>query len=157
MYEARGHHNCKKICRLLNYDDGSLGPAGKHCCRDIVYYQCFVMFPSVDELGDIFARIIVSLQYFVTFPSVDKLGNIVGEKQCLLILLSLFGHVTHPTVVIDTIAHQNPSQDPVRNFLGNCSSFNHISCKNKFYWSGIYESPDLWEEQFINDRVIQYE
>ena len=82
--------------------------------------------------------------------------KIVGEKQCLLIFLSMFGHVTHPTVVIDTIAHQNPSQDPVRNFLGNCSSFNHISCKNKLYLSAIYEFSDLREEKLINDRVIHF-
>jgi hypothetical protein len=37
----------------------------------------------------------------------------------------------YPTVVMDTKAHQNPSHDPLRNFLGNCSSLNHISWKAK--------------------------
>ena len=44
--------------------------------RDIVPYQCFVMFPSVGKQGDIFMRDIVPYQCFVMFPSVDKLGNI---------------------------------------------------------------------------------
>ena len=62
-------------------------------CRNIISYQRFVMFSSVDKLGDIFVRNIVSYQCFVLFSSVDKLGNIfvrnIVSYQCFVIFLSV--------------------------------------------------------------------
>ena len=34
----------------------------------------------------------------------------------------------YPTVVMVTKAHQNPSTIPSAKFLGNCSSFQYVSC-----------------------------
>ena len=44
--------------------------------QENVSYQCFVMFPSVGKLDNIFVRNIVSYQCFVMFPSVGKPDNI---------------------------------------------------------------------------------
>ena len=55
--------------------------------RNIVSYQCFAMFSSVDKLGNTFVRNIVSYQCFVMFSRVDKLGKHFCEKHCFLSML----------------------------------------------------------------------
>ena len=50
----------------------------------VVSYQCFLMVPSVDKLGNIFVRNIVSYQCFLMVPSVDKLGKFLRETLFLI-------------------------------------------------------------------------
>ena len=62
----------------------------KHNCGNIVSYQCFVMFPSVDELGNIFVRNIGSL-CFVCYKLRGKLGNTVSaSKMSLNLFVNIF-------------------------------------------------------------------
>ena len=40
------------------------------------------MFPSVDKVGNIFVRNVVSYQCFVIFPSVGKLEKSIEDIEC---------------------------------------------------------------------------
>ena len=62
----------------------SVNKLGNTLVRNIVSYQCFVMFPSVGKLDNIFVRNIVFYQSFAVFPSVGKLGNFIRNIARIL-------------------------------------------------------------------------